>query len=554
MSVEHTDMTIELKILEAGYVLDGERFTVQPGNDPHMAAMAQVSRSLAGVDRPVRVRATDEDGTRVLEVFPGGRFAVVDDDADRDAAADAEQASGDPWAATAPTTAPDAAGAAEEAPEPDTAADDVDAAYESWSHDQVAGEAAWARQQQAKEQAERVAGVRDESEWQQWMDGGPQQPAAAGVSAGGDGSVDERALVQPVALDSRRHRRAGTSTTAGVSGVGEQLHPVDSGWEGDDVVAPVSFLSAPRPDAAPPTSTGFVAWLERMGWRKPAGPSQQELARRADLRLIAQHWPGPRTIAVINGKGGANKTPTTAMLAAFFARLGGAGVLAWDNNQTRGTLGWRTEQGPHEATVADMLGMADQLLAPDARAADLAGYVHHQTVDQYDVLRSNPQSVRPQDRITAEQLQLLHRVASRYYRVIVMDSGNDEAAPNWLSMIDHADVLVVATTTNEESAENGRLALHNLCQRDARSEALAASAVTIVSHGDPQDPAPQGLARQFERLCAGAVTIPFDRALRARHVQIDALAPGTQTAWRSATATVAQALTDSAQVLGRVAQ
>lgn len=51
-----------------------------------------------------------------------------------------------------------------------------------------------------------------------------------------------------------------------------------------------------------------------------------------------------------NGKGGAGKTPTTVLLSAVFARYGGAGVVAWDANQTRGTLGWRTEQGPHAAT------------------------------------------------------------------------------------------------------------------------------------------------------------------------------------------------------------
>ncbi|MFD0760440.1 AAA family ATPase [Arthrobacter ulcerisalmonis] len=83
-------------------------------------------------------------------------------------------------------------------------------------------------------------------------------------------------------------------------------------------------------------------------------PSESERAERSDVLAVSQHWPGPRTIAVVNGKGGAGKTPTTVLLAAVFARHGGAGVLTWDNNQTRGTLGWRTEQGPHEATLLDL--------------------------------------------------------------------------------------------------------------------------------------------------------------------------------------------------------
>ncbi len=87
---------------------------------------------------------------------------------------------------------------------------------------------------------------------------------------------------------------------------------------------------------------------------------------------------------------------TSAMLAAVFARNGGGGVLAWDNNDTRGTLGWRTEPSQHDATVQDALDAAPELLAPGAAAADIDWYVHHQTADRYDVLRSNP--------------QLLHRV------------------------------------------------------------------------------------------------------------------------------------------------
>src|SRR5690606_1793211 len=105
---------------------------------------------------------------------------------------------------------------------------------------------------------------------------------------------------------------------------------------------------------------------------------------REDQAAVSQHWPGPRTIAVVNGKGGANKTPTTILTSAVFARYGGAGVLAWDNNQTRGTLGWRTEQGPHDATLHDLLPETERLLSTNAQSAELARYVHHQTRDRYD--------------------------------------------------------------------------------------------------------------------------------------------------------------------------
>src|SRR5699024_10880632 len=101
-----------------------------------------------------------------------------------------------------------------------------------------------------------------------------------------------------------------------------------------------SFLTPTSTEA--PASKGVRGLLSSVGIRM--NPSAKERAEREDVRAISQHWPGPRTIAVANGKGGAGKTPTTIMLSAVFARFGGGTVLAWDNNQTRGTMPWRTEQ------------------------------------------------------------------------------------------------------------------------------------------------------------------------------------------------------------------
>src|SRR5699024_6082790 len=70
----------------------------------------------------------------------------------------------------------------------------------------------------------------------------------------------------------------------------------------------------PQPEQ--PATTGMRGMLTRMGIR--TGPSAAERARREDEQAVSQHWPGVRTIAVVNGKGGAGKTPTTALLSAVF--------------------------------------------------------------------------------------------------------------------------------------------------------------------------------------------------------------------------------------------
>ncbi|NUS35965.1 MAG: chromosome partitioning protein ParA, partial [Pseudarthrobacter sp.] len=94
-----------------------------------------------------------------------------------------------------------------------------------------------------------------------------------------------------------------------------------------------SFLvSAP---VLEPATQGWRGTLTRLGFRMD--PSAEELSEREDIRTVSQHWPGPRTIAVVNRKGGANKTPTVVMLSAILARYSGAATVAWDNNESQGT-------------------------------------------------------------------------------------------------------------------------------------------------------------------------------------------------------------------------
>lgn len=299
-----------------------------------------------------------------------------------------------------------------------------------------------------------------------------------------------------------------------------------------------SFLADSRLSAPPPT--GWQAFLARLGFK--SGPTAEEVAKWEDERAISQHWPGPRTIAVLNGKGGAGKTPATALLSAMFARAGGSGVLAWDNNVTRGTLGWRTESGTHEATVLDLIPRTDELLTPGARAADLAAVVHHQTIDKYDVLRSNPLLLSTEQKLTPDQLDAVHAVAAKYYRLIFMDSGNDEGDALWLRMIDHADQIVVATSTRPDHAEAGRLLLNALADRDEHSARLADQAVVLVSQADREEADASSIAQGYADLARAVVTVPYDPAMRQQWLRVDNLAAATQRAYLRAAAAVAGGL------------
>ena len=91
-----------------------------------------------------------------------------------------------------------------------------------------------------------------------------------------------------------------------------------------------------------PATWGWRGGVRRMtgGLVKPRmGPAERQHVQ--DRAAIQRDFDGPRTIAFINPKGGAAKT--TGVLAAgyTFGTVRGGGVIAWDNNETRGTLGIR---------------------------------------------------------------------------------------------------------------------------------------------------------------------------------------------------------------------
>ncbi|WP_396644864.1 ParA family protein [Microbacterium sp.] len=294
-----------------------------------------------------------------------------------------------------------------------------------------------------------------------------------------------------------------------------------------------SFITGTAP--APTAQTGWRGMMARAGFR--VRPSAQETARNAAVTAVSQHWAGYRTIAVVNGKGGVGKTMTTAMLTAVFARHGGGSVLAWDNNDTRGTLGWRTESGPHDATVQDLLPETTRLAEARSGVADIAAFVHHQTKDRYDVLRSNPELLAARQRIEAAEFDQLMTVAARYYRLVIFDSGNDESADRWLRMIDNSYQLVVPTLASPESAESAALLLEALAARDARSAALAAHAVVIVSQDERHTtPEAHRIIDGFTGRVRAVHHIPFDPALKSGPLRFDSLRPTTQDAWVAAAA------------------
>lgn len=330
--------------------------------------------------------------------------------------------------------------------------------------------------------------------------------------------------------------------------------PVAPETRGAQTKAAPSFMDAPatptrresmpsfvkNPEAPTAATQGFRGMLNQLGLS--LAPSADEQAEREDEKQVARHWPGPRTIAVLNPKGGAGKTPTVICLSAVFARLGGSGVLAWDNNNSLGSLGWRTFDAGHESTVVDLLEQTEQFMTAGARAGDLSFYVHHQPADQYDVLRSDDRS-GDQERhlVTGEEVDRLYAVAAKYYRLILMDSGNTERGDNWQAMISHADQVVIPVKSVNDAAEGAARVLSALRAGNDHARSLADRAVVIVLGCEPSHEKSKlnELAESFRPYVRAVATIPYDRALVEGRIRFSAMAPRTRKAWLRAGALIA---------------
>jgi len=278
-------------------------------------------------------------------------------------------------------------------------------------------------------------------------------------------------------------------------------------------------------------------WERAEARRRTSGASGADPRRRAKLeellvtlRRIERRAPLARLLHV--GDGG-----TQGVFAVDLSL-----VIAYDNNSTRGTLGWRTQQGPHDATVIDLLPHVGHLLSPQAQAAEISGFVHHQREDRYDVLRSRPEVLADAKPGDADSFDAIHSVLTKYYRLVVIDSGNDESSPQWRAMIARADAIVVPTTTRPDHAESARLLLAELAGANAHAARLAENALVVVSQGSKGEPEPSQLVSTFQGIARAAVGIPYDPAMAGRPLILDSLAPPARRAWLRAGTALAMGL------------
>jgi MinD-like ATPase involved in chromosome partitioning or flagellar assembly len=304
------------------------------------------------------------------------------------------------------------------------------------------------------------------------------------------------------------------------------------------------FLQS-RPDApVGPAKNGWQGAIRRAtGGLISPRPGKSELAHRSAVERVQRSLKGPRTVVVLNPKGGAHKTTATLLLAATFGIHRGGSTLAWDNNETRGTLGWRAQPSRHTNTAVDLLRDLDRFSdVRSARVGDLDNYVRAQGDAQFDVLASD-EDAAASSTIDGAAFRNLHSTLSRFYRVLVIDTGNNMRASNWEAAVEAADQLVVVTTVNEETAASAAWLLDGLRQKGHQDK--VAQAVTILS--SPGDAVQPELSRRlhdhFAALTRVVLEVPYDPGFQSGGpLNVDVLSPKTREAWLQASAAVADGL------------
>jgi len=246
---------------------------------------------------------------------------------------------------------------------------------------------------------------------------------------------------------------------------------------------------------------------------------------------------------VINPKGGAHKTTAALLIAATFGRHRGGYTLAWDNNETRGTLGWRSRQTKHHNTAVDLLDDLERFAdVGSSRVGDLDNYVRSQASAQFDVLASDEDAASAAS-IDDFAFRALHRTLSRFYRLLVIDTGNNMRASNWQAAIEAADQVVVVSTMREDTAQSAAWALDAL--RATGHADVVRHAITVLSQPAPRRDAELAarLHDHFGRLTREVFEVPYDPALvTGGPIDHDALSDATRRAWLHVTAAVADGL------------
>lgn len=325
------------------------------------------------------------------------------------------------------------------------------------------------------------------------------------------------------------------------------MERTEAGWEraadqGPRWRALLDRARPARPYDVPTLGGGDGQGPARIGgqieWRPAPSPTGVE----GELAILKRSLGGPKVLAFANPKGGVHKTTATVLAAATIGSVRGRGVLAWDDNELRGTLGLRAGSARHARTIRHLLTDLVELenLPPHELPDRIDEYLRHASDASYDVLagEENPRFAQRLDQHTVRRVLDL---VSRTHQVICVDTGNNVESANWQTVLQAADQLVITTVPREDAAFTADWMIDIL--HEVGLGTLADNAVTLLSCPTPGPSAMlEDLRKHFATRTRDVTVVPYDPALEpGSSIEYGQLQPSTRRAWLSATATMMSA-------------
>ncbi|WP_232662394.1 MinD/ParA family ATP-binding protein [Pseudonocardia sp. TRM90224] len=304
-------------------------------------------------------------------------------------------------------------------------------------------------------------------------------------------------------------------------------YPAQAGFSGEVAMPVHPDQSAgsgrwPAPDsstAAELTEDAIIRFRSdrpRSGWRRALymatgglvnpGIGAAESARQDQLRRMRRQLPGSHQIAVSSIKGGVGKTTVSACLGLVLAENRGDRVIALDANPNAGTLADRLT-AETSLTVRNLIENLENTrsLTDVARYTSLAG--------RLQVLASE-QDPAMSEAFNREEYERVCEVLTRFYNIVITDSGTGLVHSAMEGTLALADSLVIVGTPTVDGASRASKTLDWLIAH-GHADGVA-DAVVVLSCDRTSRSVDRALVRShFEARCRAVVELPFDPHLAA---------------------------------------
>ena len=352
---------------------------------------------------------------------------------------------------------------------------------------------------------------------------GVQEPPASEQAAESQAATPSR-VAAPAEAPLRERRRRPTAADFAASRPPIPQSPAREGWQGT-----VNMLS---------------------GGALRLAPGEREMTRREWRASVQRGLAGHKCVVFVNLKGGASKTTSCYLTAATLGRIRGGNVLAWDNNENKGTLGDRAQPAGHDHTAADLLANIESFALP-SNAHELINFVRAQGENKFHVLASQNQA-GDKEVIDGSAFVRLHSVLRQFYHLALVDTGNASTAGTWQAAVEIADEIVLVAMNKEDSSKTLAATVDTLVEMGF-ADKLGRGILLVTQPPVPSKNRTARLAANEERLdrirehfshyVRKIVVAPYDEALDdGADIIFENLAPATQEAYLEATAAIVDGL------------